>query len=81
MATSDDKGRFAARTSASAMGLARGEYKVAVIAFVKPLEDDPAKKFDENLAVPKKFADLKTTPLRVRIEAGGARDLALDVDE
>ncbi|MFN0198842.1 MAG: hypothetical protein ACKVT0_19010 [Planctomycetaceae bacterium] len=68
-------------------GLMVGKYKVFIQAYKKPLAEISPKDLateggDNNLAVPKKYTDLKTTDLEVEIAAGdSSKDLTLDLKD
>ncbi len=83
-ATSDEDGTF---KTANGKGLMVGKYKVVVMAYKKPLAEISPKDLatqggDNNLAVPKKYTDLKTTDLEIEIAAGDtSKDLTLDLKD
>lgn len=55
-------------------GLADGEYTVIIQSYKRPIAEIPppelAKLGDSNLAVPKKYTDVKTTDLKFTVESG-----------
>ena len=71
--------------STTAPGLMPGEYTVVIQAFKKnPAEIPPselAKAGDDNLAVPKKYTDPKTTDAKITIDADGAKDLRIELTD
>lgn len=68
----DPNGRYVAMTSETIKGLLPGEYIVTVSAFKTPIADlSPAKSASaDNLAVPARYTDPKTSPLKLTVAAG-----------
>jgi len=68
----DSNGRYVAMTSETIQGLLPGDYVVTVSAFKAPIADlSPAKSAAaDNLAVPARYTNPTTSPLKLSLSAG-----------
>lgn len=86
LATIGSDGSFTAKFSEAKPGLVAGDYKLVITSYKVPLAQIPppqlAKMGDTNLAVPKKYTDLKTTPLTLSVtEKDGSKKLDLKLED